>query len=86
MDAGAISMQVISHTPGVEPPSLEICIAANDKLYRAVENNKSRYMGFVMLPMNDPPAAAAELERCVQELGFAGALVPKSCLWTILRR
>jgi predicted TIM-barrel fold metal-dependent hydrolase len=76
MDAGAISVQVISHTPGVEPSSLEICIAANEELYRAVENNKSRYVGFAMLPMNDPPAAAAELERCVQELSFVGALVP----------
>lgn len=69
-------MQVISHTPGVEPSSLEICIAANDELYRAVESDKSRYAGFAMLPMNDPPAAATKLERCVHELGFVGTLVP----------
>jgi predicted TIM-barrel fold metal-dependent hydrolase len=61
--------------PGVEPSSLEICMAANDELYRAVENNKSRYVGFAMLPMNGPPTTAAELERCVQELGFVGTLV-----------
>jgi predicted TIM-barrel fold metal-dependent hydrolase len=31
--------------------------------------------GFAMLPMNDPTAAAKELERCVRDLRFVGALV-----------
>ena len=35
-----------------------------------------RFAGFAMPPMNNPPAAAAELEPCVKELEFVGTLVP----------
>jgi 2,3-dihydroxybenzoate decarboxylase len=35
----------------------------------------ARFRGFAALPMQDPEAAAAELDRCVRELGFCGALV-----------
>lgn len=31
--------------------------------------------GFAALPLQDPGAAAAELERCTKELGFHGAMV-----------
>jgi predicted TIM-barrel fold metal-dependent hydrolase len=72
MDTGAVSVQFISHTPCVESPHLDICVATNDELYHAVQNNKTRYAGFAMLPMSNPPAAAVELERCVKELRFVG--------------
>ena len=75
MDAGNISLQVVSHNPGPGSLPLKLCQDANNELYEAVKKNKSRLAGFAALPMNDPPAAADELSRCISELGFVGALV-----------
>jgi 2,3-dihydroxybenzoate decarboxylase len=49
--------------------------AANDFLAREVDKRPDRYSGFAHLPMQDPAAAAAELERCMRELKFCGAMV-----------
>ncbi|KAK9317526.1 hypothetical protein V1524DRAFT_445346 [Lipomyces starkeyi] len=73
LDKGKVSLQVISHGPGnISPP---VCSVANDDLASAVSRNPTRLAGFAMLPMSEPAAAAKELERCVKELGFVGALV-----------
>ncbi len=48
---------------------------ANDALAGIIATRPDRYAGFAMLPMQDPDAAAAELERAVRELGFLGCLV-----------
>ncbi|KAF7596846.1 hypothetical protein BBP40_012446 [Aspergillus hancockii] len=73
LDKGKVSLQVISHGPGnVSPP---ICSAANDDLASAITRHPTRLAGFAMLPMGEPAAAVQELERCVTELGFVGALV-----------
>ena len=37
--------------------------------------HEPRYGGFAILPLQDPTAAADELERCVKDLGFHGAMV-----------
>ena len=42
---------------------------------REVRKRPGRFAGFAALPMQDPEAAAAELTRCVKELGLVGALV-----------
>jgi gamma-resorcylate decarboxylase len=47
----------------------------NDTLAEIVATNQPRYGGFAILPLQDPEAAATELERCVKELGFHGAMV-----------
>jgi gamma-resorcylate decarboxylase len=47
----------------------------NDLLCENIAKNPSRFAGFAALPMQDAEAAAAELTRCVKELGFKGALV-----------
>lgn len=73
LDDGHISLQVISHGPGNRMPAL--CTAANDELASAISKNPSRMAGFAQLPMSDPVAAIEELERCVRQLGFVGALV-----------
>lgn len=73
LDNGKISLQVISHGPGIRPATL--CAAANDELASAVSENPTRLAGFAMLPMNEPLDAAKELERCAKELHFVGALV-----------
>ena len=75
MDKGNVSLQIISHSFTSGSRSPEVCRKVNDELMSAIQANKTRYAGFAMLPMADAPAAAAELSRCVKELGFVGALV-----------
>ena len=78
MDAAGIDFQVLSQTVGPLPdPAIagELARAANDELAKAIAPHPDRFAGFALLPMADPPAAAAELERTVRELGFKGALV-----------
>jgi 2,3-dihydroxybenzoate decarboxylase len=48
---------------------------SNDFLAREIENRSDRYSGFAHLAMQDPKAAADELERCVRELKFCGAMI-----------
>ncbi|WP_082827168.1 amidohydrolase family protein [Pseudovibrio sp. WM33] len=47
----------------------------NDYLAEKVSANPSRFSGFAALPMHHPEAAIEELTRCVNKLGFVGALV-----------
>ena len=44
-------------------------------LAEEIAKHPGRFAGFAALPMQDPDAAAIELERCVREYGFVGALV-----------
>ena len=74
MDAGGIFMQVVSHI-GLMPTPPSDCVRANDKLASACSTHPNRLAGFAVLPMEDPSAAAAELERTVRQHGFLGALI-----------
>jgi 2,3-dihydroxybenzoate decarboxylase len=49
--------------------------AANDFLAAQIQARPKRYGGFAHLAMQDPAAAAEELERCVRGLGFQGAMI-----------
>ena len=80
MDAGGIDLQVISHTasgvvslPGSE--GVRLAQEANDQLAAAVAAHPDRFAGFATLPMTEPEAAAGELDRAVQSLGFKGAMI-----------
>ena len=73
MDSGNVSLQVLSHI-GVGTP-IDDCKKANDNLAAACRKHPSRLAGFASLPMQDPPAAADELERTVKDHGFLGALI-----------
>ena len=53
----------------------DIARRANDALAAEIARRPDRFSGFAALPMQDPDRAIAELERCVRELGFKGALV-----------
>ncbi|KAK4162387.1 hypothetical protein QBC43DRAFT_321842 [Cladorrhinum sp. PSN259] len=75
MDAGKISLQVISHAPGLCSYPPEYSIRANDQLFQAWKSHVTRFHGLAVLPMKEPRAAAAELERAVKHLGLLGALV-----------
>jgi gamma-resorcylate decarboxylase len=48
---------------------------ANDALADVIAAHPDRYVGLAALALQDPEAAAEELERCVTGLGFRGALV-----------
>jgi uncharacterized protein len=80
MDACGIDLQVISHTtPGVQhldaATAIPLAREANDVLAAAVRAHPQRFAGLATLPTSDPPAAADELSRAVEELGLLGAMV-----------
>ncbi len=80
MDECGIDVQVLSlTTPGtqnLEPAQArDLARSSNDLLAEAVARHPDRFQGFATLPTPDPAAAAAELERCVTEFGFKGALM-----------
>ena len=47
----------------------------NDTLSEAVKPYPDRFRAFATLPWNNPTAAADELRRTVNELGFVGTLI-----------
>jgi predicted TIM-barrel fold metal-dependent hydrolase len=75
MDLNQVSFQIVSHGPGAGTLPLNLCQQANDQLRESIKLHPSRFAGFAVLPMSTPEDAAAELRRCVRELGFVGALV-----------
>ena len=81
MDEVGIDMQVLSHTkPGVqeiEDTQLATALAssANDYMAEAVSAHPSRFAGFATLATAAPEQAARELERCVGQYGFKGAMI-----------
>ena len=84
MDSGDASLQIVSHTPGLSTATLEDCEKANDILHACVKEEESRagggdglrrFAGFAALPTAKPEAAAKELQRCIKDLGFVGALI-----------
>lgn len=81
MDEAGIDLFVLSQTsPGVQiekDPSVAVQRAreANNYLHEEIKRHPRRYRGFAHLAMQDVPAACDELKRCVEELGFLGALI-----------
>lgn len=79
MDAGSVTLQIISHAPNSLALDISTCEKTNDELVKAVWSHPERYAGFATLPMIEPLAAAKELRRCIKELGFVGALIDNNC-------
>ena len=80
MDAAGIDIQVLSHTlPGAQVFEAESAAdrarGVNDRLHEVVRAHPDRFAAFATLPTRDPTACADELARCVEELGFKGAMV-----------
>jgi 2,3-dihydroxybenzoate decarboxylase len=82
MDNAGIELSILSLTgPGMqnEPDpvvAVEAAKRANDFLCESVvARHPDRYAGFAAVPLQDPEAAANELERCVKQLGFKGAMI-----------
>ena len=84
MDRVGIDLQVVSHgvnSPGnlAHPEAVELCRRVNNDLAQQISEHPTRFRGFATLPLYDPAAAADELKRCVNELGFVGTLIAGSC-------
>ena len=81
MDQAGIARAVLSLAgPGVQAErdprtACRKAREANDALAREIEKRPDRYSGFAHLPVQDPATAADELERCVRELKFCGAMI-----------
>jgi predicted TIM-barrel fold metal-dependent hydrolase len=80
MDEAHIDIQVLSHgAPSAQRLTGDGAIAltqrVNDRLAAVVAARPDRFAAFGALPTCDPPAAADELERIVDKLGFKGAMI-----------
>lgn len=80
MDRDGITHSVLSLTgPGAQGEPVETAVQmaqrANDFLADKIAPRRDRLSGLAALPMHDPDAAAAELRRAVDDLGFRGCLV-----------
>ncbi len=81
MDEHGIELTLLSlNAPAVQAipdpaRATDIARRANDFLAEEVRKRPARFEALAALPMQDPDAAIRELERCVKELGFKGALV-----------
>lgn len=82
MDANGIGYVIVSLTsPGIEgvfdpANATRLAKLANDEIYADyVQAYPDRFGFFATVPMQDPTAAAAELERAVTQLGAKGALI-----------
>ena len=81
LDQHHIDFVVLSLSgPGVQVEkdsavALKKAKAVNDFLAREIQKRPSRYGGFAHLAMHNPASAADELERCMHDLGFQGAMI-----------
>lgn len=81
MDDTGIELAILSlNAPGVQRildagEAMTVARKANERMAEAVAKHPRRYAALAALPMHDADAAAAELTRCVRELGFKGCMV-----------
>ena len=81
MDRLGIDLQLLSPNPltffhGIESDlALGFCRVHNDAMAELVARHPRKLLGAAALPMQDPHAAARELERAVRELGLVAAYV-----------
>jgi predicted TIM-barrel fold metal-dependent hydrolase len=81
MDEWGTALSILSlNSPAVQSipdpqTAVQVAKRANDILAEQIQRHPTRFGGFAALPMQDPDAAAHELERCVTQLGFHGFLV-----------
>lgn len=82
MDANNIGAQIISlNQPTAQAflkveEAVEFCRKANHFIYENYcQKHPDRFFAFATLPTQTGEAAAIELERCVKEYGFVGAMV-----------
>jgi len=81
MDKNGVDFSVLSLSgPGVQierdtKTAARVARQTNDLLAHEIQKRPKRYGGFAHLAMQDPIIAADELERCMRDLGFHGAMI-----------
>ncbi|ATI43920.1 amidohydrolase (plasmid) [Pacificitalea manganoxidans] len=81
MDEAGIEKAVLSLAgPGVQAEkdtahAIKMARVANDFLAARMAERPDRYAGFAHIAVQDPAAAADELERCMRDLGMCGAMI-----------
>jgi 2,3-dihydroxybenzoate decarboxylase len=81
MDEANVTRAILSHTvPGLgattdKKKAVGDAIKINDFLAEQIARHPHRFGGFATLPMQSVLEATEELERCVRQLGFHGALI-----------
>src|SRR5512143_2690174 len=81
MDKTGIARAILAIAgPGVQAErdaatAVRAARASNDFLAKEMQKRPDRYSGFAHLAMQDAKAAADELERCVRDLKFCGAMI-----------
>ena len=81
MDQVGLDYAVLSIAgPGVQvernaSKATRLARLANDVLAEAMQKNPTRFGGLAHLAMQSPDEATAELERCIKELNFQGAMI-----------
>ncbi|MGI9598058.1 MAG: amidohydrolase family protein [Acidimicrobiales bacterium] len=81
MERLAVDVHMLSLSPAMHwyntrsEDAVALARETNDDIAAIVEAYPDRFMGMAFLPLQDPKASVAELERCVTELGFPGTLV-----------
>jgi gamma-resorcylate decarboxylase len=81
MDESGVAIMITSlNAPAIQgiantKQAAELARQANDVLAGEVAKRPDRFVGVAAVPMQDPEIAIKELERCIQDLGFKGALV-----------
>jgi 2,3-dihydroxybenzoate decarboxylase len=81
MEQGGTSFSILSlNSPGIQcipnaKQAVDVARHSNDLLAEHISRHPTKLGGFAALPMQDPAAAARELERCIKELKFHGFMV-----------
>ena len=81
MNARQIDMQVLSVSPQIfayqieAATAVQVCRLLNDEFALTVQARPDRFQAIAHLPMQSPQDAVTELERCVRDLGFRGAII-----------
>lgn len=80
MNEAGVDVQVLSALGSIVqdlPPaqSVDLSRQLNDRLAATVAEHPDRFRAFASLPMTDPRKAVDELSRCIEKLGFVGAMI-----------
>jgi aminocarboxymuconate-semialdehyde decarboxylase len=81
MDSLGVDVQVVSTNVAFYKYDQDVATTTaiardcNNEVHQMTLDYPDRFAGLATLPMQDVPAAIAELERCMIQLGFKGAMI-----------
>ena len=80
MDAAGIDVQVLSFNAPIAhgftaQEAIDMARGLNNRCASTIKAHPGRFSAFAALPVAEPEAAADELERCVSDHGFVGAMI-----------